>query len=345
MHQTPSLTVAYRIVEILARASVGLEEDVLPLLERAGIAPAERSSPEARVPLEKSDRLWEILVEHTGDEHIGLRLASRLDLEAYGPFGAAVRAATSVEETVANANRYGRLLHDAATWSLRREADVVHLSYSYEGTDRLPHRQAAAFALGGTAELFRRLIVRRWSPLEVCFQGLPPRDPVPYQSVFDAPVRFEQADNAIVFDAAVLEQRLISGDAGLSKMYRDQADKLLAQRSTRPADPNVLLAPIRAALVEALPRGEPSLEGIAHRLAMSPRTLQRRLRTQRTTFQTILDDTRRELTFSLLRTGEVRVGQVAFLVGYSDESAFRRAFKRWTSESPQAFRQRTTPSR
>ncbi|WP_418061491.1 helix-turn-helix domain-containing protein [Pimelobacter simplex] len=95
---------------------------------------------------------------------------------------------------------------------------------------------------------------------------------------------------------------------------------------------------VRAALLETLPGGDPSISGVTSELAVSPRTLQRRLRDEGTTFQTVLADTRQNLARHYLRQRDVRTSEIAYLLGYADTNSFYRAFKSWTGTTPEAAR-------
>lgn len=97
---------------------------------------------------------------------------------------------------------------------------------------------------------------------------------------------------------------------------------------------------VRALMSQELPRGEPSLDRVAKRLKVSPRTLRRRLADEDTTFQLILDEVRKELAFSYLEDPSFGAEQAAFLLGFAEASSFRRAFKRWTGQTLAQYRGR-----
>ncbi|MCA9625661.1 MAG: AraC family transcriptional regulator, partial [Myxococcales bacterium] len=296
---------------------------------------SECADPDARVSLMTAHRLWGVLADHTGEECVGLRCASRFDIEVWGGYGLAVRASSTVRETVENANRHLRLLHDAAQFRLVEEGLRSRIVYEYVGTELRPGLQGAALMLVGTVELYRRLIVSRWAPICATFEAGAPADRAPYDEVFGVPVHFGQEENAIVLDAAVLDEPLLSGDPGLSAMYRAQAEEELARRRDRVDDDGgrALLERLRATLRASLGEGDVSIDVVAKRLAMSARTLQRRLRAADTTYQLVLDQIRHEMTLALLKAG-TRIDDAPLLLGYSDMTAFRRAFKRWTNKTP-----------
>jgi len=337
-----SITVALAVVKVWAQSCVPAGASAAALLEKAGIHEREGSDPEARVGLSCAEKLWDVLAEYTGEDCAGLRCASRVDIEVYGAFGVAVRASTTVREAVEATNRQLRLVHDVAQMRLVVAEKQSRLIYEYVGTESVPHLQAAALMLVGTVELFRRLIIGKWSPVSVHFEATSPRDARPYEEVLRVPVLFEAGENCVVFDSATLDQPLISGDPALSAMYRAQAEEQLEKRRQQLGvnDVGGLLDRVRSELTRSLPNGD-GLDLIARRMGMSARTLQRRLRAAGVPFQLLLDRTRQEKTLALLKT-RTDLESISKLVGYTDSTAFRRAFKRWTDQTPGEFlRQRS----
>jgi AraC-like DNA-binding protein len=169
-----------------------------------------------------------------------------------------------------------------------------------------------------------------WSPRSVSFIHHEPASTERHQRLFRAPVRFSQPHDALAFDRALLARPLLTAEPALAGVLERQAELLL----TRLPPQGSLRGAVRRALLPALPGGEPRIERVAKALAMTPRTLQRRLSEDGITFQGLLDDLRRELANHYLQGQGRPAAEVAFLLGFADPSAFRRAFKRWTGSSP-----------
>jgi AraC-like DNA-binding protein len=152
-------------------------------------------------------------------------------------------------------------------------------------------------------------------------------------------VTFRSSVDGVHLATEQLAQRTLLADEGLSVYLLEQLDELKARTSERS-----LVSSVRGAVADALPDGQPSKSRIARRLGMSERTLHRRLAEQGESFQDLVTRARREAAESLLRSGDHNLADVAFLTGFSDQSAFTRAFKRWTGETPAAFRGAAHPS-
>jgi AraC-like DNA-binding protein len=149
-------------------------------------------------------------------------------------------------------------------------------------------------------------------------------------SCIASPRRSRHISGSFAFDRAILDLPLLTAEASLASLLERHAEAMLTKL---PDNSSIELA-VRRALQPLLPGGEPRIEHVAKSLAMTPRTLQRRLREEDTAFQTVLDEVRRELASTYLDGQARSAGEVAFLLGFADPSAFRRAYKRWNGASP-----------
>ncbi|MFS8070938.1 MAG: helix-turn-helix domain-containing protein, partial [Byssovorax sp.] len=160
-----------------------------------------------------------------------------------------------------------------------------------------------------------------------------PRDTRAIEAFFKAPVRFASAESQLILEAATLATPLLKADPDLAAFFALRADDLLERHSAEG-----LAQRLRALLEGELGRVLPTLETAATRLGVSARTLRRRLQEEGTTFQDTLDETRCELAKRHLGEDKLALGEVAFLLGFSEPSAFHRAFKRWTGQTPLSYR-------
>ena len=140
--------------------------------------------------------------------------------------------------------------------------------------------------------------------------------------------------SGVEFSHQALQVRMSGADAGLREMMDRQAAALLQEFDSRVN----LISEVRSVLARILPDGEPSLERVAQALALSERMLQSRLREAGMTFTAVIDDVRRSLAKLYLQQTSVTLMDIAFLLGFSEQSAFSRAFRRWEGESPQSWR-------
>ena len=161
----------------------------------------------------------------------------------------------------------------------------------------------------------------------------PASGPTPYLEEYGVTPVFAQAESALAFEAAALDEQL----PGACPDLADHNDRIAAQYLAR-LNRNDIVARVRAAIIERLSTGDCSRRQVARALAMSEASLQSKLAERDTTFQDLLSDTRRELALGYMAQAHLSITEITFLLGFTDTSNFARAFKRWTGASPTAYR-------
>ena len=249
----------------------------------------------------------------------------------------AVRTAPTLRASLDRLARYNRLVHDAAVFSVTQEGQAVRVEHSLRGVSQSPH--AAEFTLASIVVVGGQINGSGIEPSSVSFRHVAQGARAEYARVFGVAPGFSAAENSLTFSLAVLDRPLPTMDPLLSRVIERHAEALLRQRPT-PAETTA--ARVRRLLCETLGK-EPAavtLAGLAGRLRMSERSLQRRLSDEGQTFDGLLDELRHELSLRYLADKKIAIAEVAFLLGYSEPSAFHRAFKRWTGKTPNQVRQR-----
>jgi AraC-like DNA-binding protein len=178
-----------------------------------------------------------------------------------------------------------------------------------------------------------------WSPARVGFAHRAPADVSEHERYFRAPISWGGGINYVEIPIGVLDRPVITRDEMLFSVLDAQAQQLIASRPTKSDG----LAKIRATVRAVLEDGQPQLADVAKRLKTSPRTLQRRLGAAGTSFQDVVDSVREELARIYMADTERKytVGELAYLLGFSEISALSRAFKRWTGMTPTQWRDRS----
>jgi AraC-like DNA-binding protein len=316
---------------VLVRTVAGLRLigiDVQPVLERIELRVEELG--DQMIPLSRLQALLEAAVRSSGESGIGLRLAEQVRPETYEVFGCLLAASATLGEAVLRATRLISLATSNVRLSFHHAGDRASLNVEPLYPE-LIHREAVEFMLGASHVLARRITGLELAPLEVQFAHAAPPDTSHHERLFAAPLRFRCASNALVFDGSLLDVPVRSHDSSLSAALQHQAEQLILR------EPAVgFAAEVRAALAKELRGGEPTAARLAAALDVHPKTLARRLRNEGTTFRHLLDELRLQLAESYLRQPNLSVDEVAFLLGYSERSAFHRAFRRWTGRAPRA---------
>lgn len=317
------------VVRRIAQASRGPEPPA-ELLARVGLTLEPEPAGWAGESVAE-DAYYDLLERAAGPDDHGLpfRYAAALRPDDLGALGLALKTASTVGDALHRLVRYILVLSDTLEYELvdRPGGQVIAL------TGRPGLRRGAALAnecaLAAITSTLRQIVGVRLVPREVTFRHAAPADAGPHRAFFGCPVTFGAPLDGVHLSADALARRTLLGDEGLSAYLLAQLDALRADTADRS-----IAAAVRGAVADALPDGPPSRAQVARRLGMSERTLQRRLADDGASFQDLSTQARRDAAEALLRAGSHNLAEVAFLTGFSDQSAFTRAFKRWTGSTP-----------
>jgi AraC-like DNA-binding protein len=289
--------------------------------------------PEARLPHKAAIRLWQACADLTKDPNLGLHIAEAIRPGEFGALEYALRTSANLGEAFRRLSRYHRLLHDAAQVELEVNRDHAILSHRLPLPGGAP-RQVSEFILAAWLLTSRQATGADCTPLQVCFPHAVPEDTVEHYRVFGCSMKFGHRRSELVFARKILDLPLLKADPILQGIIEAQVAVLLAKLPKAEA----IMDSLRRLLAEDLSNGEASLESLAPRLHMSARTLHRRLEQEGTNFRRVLAEVRHELAVQHLLERRMAIGEIAFLLGFSEVSAFHRAFKRWTGCTPREYR-------
>ena len=329
--RTTSSSWALGIVQALEMGGV----DCRSLFAELGLDYAALNDPDARFPQDGMTRLWERAVELSGNPAIGLNMAKVVRPASFHVVGYALMSSRTLKEGFARLVRYQRIIGEGADLSFRPLEQGYALILAIHGDRLAPARQSAEASLAYALAFCRWMTGKAIRPLRVSFQGEPPVDLEPYQQVFQAPFQFNAAHYALLFERADMEAPLPTANASLAQLHDRFAGEYLARFSE-----SRVTHQARQVLCRLLPQGEPKRDAVAQALYLSQRTLQRRLQEEGTSFQQLLDDTRRELAVQYLAQPNLTLLETAYLLGFADPSNFFRAFRRWFGETPGEYRAR-----
>ena len=288
--------------------------------------------PEGTVPLESMMALWEVAREATGDEHVGIHLAEAAPVGSFEVHAYAVLSSPTLRDAYHRACRYQRLIHEGTNLSLEEGIQEGILSHSLPGGLAVG-QQPAEFLVTAWVRFGRLVAGRDWLPSRVCFAHQAPADISEHRRLFGEGVLFSSGRTALHVPNTILDIPNSRADTALVRMMDRYAETTLQWAPSR----STLSGRVREQLVEALSSGAPTALQVADSLNMSVRTLHRGLRQEDTSFRVLLEQLRRERAADLLTNRRCSIAEVAFLVGFSELSAFYRAFKRWTGTTPAEF--------
>lgn len=314
---------------------LGLDRD--RLLADAGIAPRLLEDPDARLTYAQADGLWRAAWLASGDPLLALRAAEATPFGAFRVLDYVGVTGATLGEGLRRVAGYFPLVDPRGALRVVDEGGPVTLRFQGPG-GAPPPGPAQEYTLGVVYSRARHAALAEPRLVEVRFAFPAPADDREHARLFGVRPRFGAADAALVFARRDWDAPTRMHDPGLFALL-DQHARGLADGA---AGPDGLAARVRAAIAADLPGREPTLAAAARRLGTTGRTLQRRLAAAETRFARLVDDVRRERAEAFLRSCDVAVAEVSWLVGFSEQSAFTRAFRRWTGRSPTEFRRAAT---
>ncbi|HBR98499.1 MAG TPA: AraC family transcriptional regulator [Gammaproteobacteria bacterium] len=320
----------------VGRALNALGCDGEALLKAAGVTVAEKLNTDARFSADHTRRLWQLALVDTGEEAIGLKVARFVCPTTFHALGFSLWASHSLYDALARMVRFDVLLNDGCELSLDH-GDAVGFSMDIKQQDGvdLVAPEGVDYFLGAVVKMFREMSASDFAPVRVTLTRDSPANPHRWHAFFGCPVCFAAGRNQLWFDAHTLTQTLPTGNRDLA----EQNDKLVEDYLTKMQLQDIC-GQVRRCLIELMPLGMTTLDDVCEALDMPPRTLQYKLRQQGTTLQQLRDKTREALARQYLQYSRQPFTQIAYSLGFSDPAHFNRAFKRWTGETPTAFRQR-----
>jgi AraC-like DNA-binding protein len=315
-------TATKALLEVCARRGIDTDD----LLTKAELNPALMEKFGGRIPADKKRLIWDEALRRAGDEQIGLCAAQIVPFGGYGVLDYLLFASSTLGEVLTRTSRFYHLINSNAEIRLETHKDCISVElFKSNGTSKKN--------LGLSAEYTFAILLRRFNlayggglkPEKIYFTHPSPLNVSLHYKLFQSPIQFGQQANRLVFRKDALKTSLSQADAALAEMLDQHAERLLKRL---PAEYNIA-EQVREVLRTRLGSGDVSLNAIARTLAMSGRNLQRNLNSQGTSYRKLLDSLRYELALDYTAQ-QMDAIEITHRLGFTETSAFYRAFKRWT---------------
>ena len=329
------ITVSIHIIKMMLRAGEQAGIDPRQSMQAVNITPAMLDDVDTRVAIELETALWDFLVESSDDDFFGLHAGGSLQAGEFDVMDYAIRSSATLRQALENAIRYNRLLHDVAQFELVEDANTAEFQHYFSNDLSGASWQASDFTLASIVKIGRALTGDKWRHFRINFQHGKPADTSEYEKVFACPLYFNCDRNGVSFDKSLLAAEIAGSDPPLHQLLCRHADELLAKLPQA----NSVIDQVRKHLTTAIRAGDFGIEVIAEALNTTPRSLQRRLKEQGTSHQELVEEMRKSLAAFYLENSQLGISEIAYLLGYSEPSAFHRAFKRWFQTTVTLFRQ------
>lgn len=325
---------------VLAAAASGLSDfishsggDVDRIFGVSGIDPELLAQPTLSLGLINYCRVMEEAARYSGCDNFGLHYGRQFKPQSLGLIGYIGLCSATLEQALHNvAKAFPWHQHDTLT-RLVDKGDCWRLDYQVRHGAILCRRQDAELTLGMFLNLIRHVAGKHWAPREVHFEHPRPTQWHEHCKVFDAPVYFDQPFNSLLIPKRDLARAMPDSDPLLLGVMQDAIRRL---NSATPQQNIVDQARSQVHLV--MLQGEPVLEEVADKMGLSSWSLQRRLREEGLSFTALVDNVRCEMAKHYLQQRQLPISEMALLLGYSEVSAFSRAFRRWFGISPRQWR-------
>ncbi len=338
---TPPLRDGWVLATALQSAPRLLSElgvDAAAVAARADFDLRQLDDPENAVPFSRAGRFFAECALAARCPHFGLLVGSEEGVSALGVVGHLVQHSRDVRAALLDLTAYLHHQELGGVASLAVERGVAVLAYAIREPQMVGGDAIADCGMGIGLSILRLMCGADWVPIEMQLTHAKPKDAAPYRRIVGAPVRFGAERNALLFPERWLDHRLQGADPNLRRILETAIAALEARRSADFPDR------VRTVIRTQLLAGECSSDGVAGRLAMSRRTLHRRLAADGATYEGLVDETRFDLARQLLSSSRASMAEIAAALNYANASAFTRAFRRWASTAPSAWRDTARPA-
>ena len=311
-------------------------------LEHYGVDPSLAIGPELYSPGEEQDGGRVSFDAHNqaqaraaalvNDAAFGLRAAEQIHPSHVGALGYAWLASSSLATAIGRLSRYRRMMNERL--QLRVEEDDTSLTVCMAlDAGPISPEVLADFQLGGLFLFSKMNFGTRLRPLRVTFRRDTPEDTSPWDEFFGTVIRFGAPEDSITFSREDVSRKLTVSDRALVQVHESVLERYVGQ-----LDRTRIVGRARAMIVDQLPSGAPTADQVAAGLSMNTRTLHRKLAAEGSGFRSLLTEVRKDLAGRYVKDPLYEITEIAFMLGYSDSSAFSRAFRGWFGQSPTAAR-------
>ena len=319
------------LLEVVATHGIALPA----LAIRAGLSPQALSPLPEALDADDYVRLLDAGAAPTQQPHFGLLVGERVKLGTYSVYGLILLSCRDFGQVLRQTLRYESLAHDLGHSTLEVTGDIAEYQWHSHYPQASRHLADSVFA--GVRVFSNWLAGRELPASQLTFTHAAPPDCSEHLRIFGPDVRFGAAVNCARFDAALLDLPVPNADVGLYPVLQQHAEALLREKMRTCAEADIVTL-VRTRIAHNLAHDRARLSAVAQDLNQSPRTLQRKLSDAGSSFQKVLDQTRQTLAQTYLHQRDLSLSDIAFLLGFQDQSSFSHAFREWTQDSPGNYR-------
>lgn len=330
-----SVTVLSQMFVYLA----SLKVDVDSFLRSLGVDPELVKSPDARIPVDTYLLIQDKAADYVNDPYFGLHMGEFAEAGSWSILGYVMMNCRTLGEAFEKSGKYsriiGNMIEGRAELGFKKVRFIV---FTPPHTPKMS-RHCYESTLSSSVRMMRMLAGVHINPLEVTFIYPQPESTAEYERVFCCPVKFGQKENSMTLDWSVGNLPIRMANADLLEHFEQYAQNLLDEMQRRDEHTRA----VTRIILSRLDDESLSIEKVAKEMAVSVRTLQKRLEDEGVVFSDLLRDIRQRLAQKYLREN-YSVEQITYLLGFSEPSVFRKAFKKWSGVTPREYREGSLPA-
>ena len=283
------------------------------------------------------NRIMEKAVDLTGDEFFGLHAGENLNMSAAGLIGQITQTSETVYQALQYCCEFANLGCSSLPMSMIEEEEhlkvVLTPDNEWAADSPISLRHTAEGVLAFTIREFQTLTRNKHYPVAITLPWEAPSNTAEYERIFNAELRFQQSEIAIYFKKSHVEEKVVTSDYKLLRILVEHANQKIAESGE-----SKFYSIVKRSVVNLIKPEFPTIEQVAGHLNVSVRTLQRKLKEDGHTFKELIEELRKDFAISYLKNKDLSISEIAYLLNYADASAFNRSFKRWTGQTPNAYR-------
>lgn len=308
--------------------------DPVELLRGSGVDAAAPPAGDEHIAVERYLEVWRRAMARF-DDGFPLRVASAFRHEDNEIFGFLAMSCATIGEAFDRTVKYSRLYTVGATYAIDVDATATRITWlPWPGEPDEPgYRGAMDYHLANMEQAIRQLGRTPTQPVEVRLRHAAPREATAYRSFYGVAPRFGSPRYELVYPPGLRD----IGVTTFNSRLRDYFDVECRRQLDKLGDAASLAALVRKTLIGVMDGGDSGIDAVARRLAMSTRSLQRRLAEEGTSYNDLLGEVRQEFAKRYLARGTLTASEVAYLIGFTEPPAFFKAFKRWTGLTPREY--------
>jgi AraC-like DNA-binding protein len=305
------------------------------LLRKAGLSQRQIEDPDTPLEVQRQIKFLNLVAETLNDDLLGFHLSQNFDLRRVGLLHFVLASSDTLNEAIQRAARYSSIVNEGIRLT-HREGNKISLTFEYVGASRYSDRHQIEFWMAALMRGCRQLTNSNLAADRVSFVHRRAGTPE-LRSFYRCELRFGADRDETTFPPSIRIIPVVSADHYLNKLLIKYCEEAL---SHRPTNRSSFGTSVENAVAVLLPHGNAQMSEVARKLGMSRRTLQRRLASEGLTFSSVLHALRSDLAKRHLADQDLSISKIAWLLGYTEASAFSTAYRRWTGTAPGASRRR-----